>query len=234
MGGLAKGSFDGVRVLVIAMAGGGSTRATASGAAFTSEESQSISEWVRKGGSLLLVFDHFPNDAAVESLADEFGVKVGHGYVADQKEHTCRVEERVDTCDGELDFNRSNGLLRGHAITQGRSTAEHLNRVVTFGGSSLTAPSAKDEFLKLSPAATNRKDSEADPPVPPAPQSSQGAAFHFGQGRVVMLADSNTVAAQVVRASPTSIPTPTGVSYKGADNKQLVLNVLHWLSGLLD
>ena len=49
-----------------------------------------------------------------------------------------------------------------------------------------------------------------------------------------MLADTNVVASQVVQVTPNSKPLRSGMGYEGADNRQLVLNIVHWLSGLFD
>ena len=65
-------------------------------------------------------------------------------------------------------------------------------------------------------------------------RTAQGAAFHFGQGRVVMLADANVIATQVARFGTEAPAVRIGMGYPGADNRQLLLNIVHWLSGLLD
>jgi hypothetical protein len=99
-------------------------------------------------------------------------------------------------------------------------------------GSSLTAPKPDDEFLKLSPSASNvpyQSGAPADQKV----RTAQGAALHFGRGRVVTLADTNVVAAQVLKSTRNSMALRSGMGYAGADNRQLVLNIVHWLSGLL-
>jgi hypothetical protein len=49
-----------------------------------------------------------------------------------------------------------------------------------------------------------------------------------------MLADANVVATQVAKFGP-DVPTiRIGMGYQGANNRQLLLNIVHWLSGLLD
>ena len=49
-----------------------------------------------------------------------------------------------------------------------------------------------------------------------------------------MLADTNTVAAQALHFTPDSNPLRTGLGYDSAQNRQLILNIVHWLSGLFD
>jgi len=132
-----------------------------------------------------------------------------------------------------IEYRRDNGLLRPHSITQGRNESERLNRVVTFGGSSLSAADPTDEFLRLANSARNVQYAPGAPPEQRV-RTGQGAGFHFGRGRVVMLADTNTVAAQALHFTPDSNPLRTGLGYDSAQNRQLILNIVHWLSGLFD
>lgn len=48
--------------------------------AFTSGEVAAIADWVRDGGSLLLVADHMPWPGAVADLAGEFGAELLNGW----------------------------------------------------------------------------------------------------------------------------------------------------------
>src|SRR5205823_8788819 len=62
--------LTGAKILVIANA-----MANGSDSAFTTAECEAVREWVREGGSLLLIADHTPWGAAAESLATSFGVQ---------------------------------------------------------------------------------------------------------------------------------------------------------------
>ena len=53
---------------------------------------------------------------------------------------------------------------------------------------------------------------------------AQAVALPFGKGRVVVFGEAAMLSAQNVNF---------GMNYPGTDNRQLVLNVVHWLSGLL-
>ncbi len=55
------------------------------GPAFTSMECDAVRDWVRGGGSLLLIADHAPFGDAAAILAQRFGVEMGRGYVMDPK-----------------------------------------------------------------------------------------------------------------------------------------------------
>ena len=79
-----------------------------------------------------------------------------------------------------------------------------------------------------------------------------GLAMQVGRGRIVVLGNSAMISAQVafipgrpvldlgaqslenLQNSKTTEKKPIGMSYPGADNRQFVLNVMHWLSGLLN
>ena len=47
--------------------------------ALTGRESDAVRDWVRDGGSLLLIADHTPFGSAVENLGLRFGVTMGKG-----------------------------------------------------------------------------------------------------------------------------------------------------------
>jgi hypothetical protein len=59
---------------------------------------------------------------------------------------------------------------------------------------------------------------------------SQGIAFRFGKGKVVVVGEAAMFTAQVTGSNKLKF----GMNREGNDDKQLALNVMHWLSGLLD
>ncbi len=66
---------------------------------------------------------------------------------------------------------------------------------------------------------------------------AQGVAFTFGKGRVVVLGESDVLAAKLLRGQIARLKgkdsLPIGMNAPGNDNRQLALNIMHWLSGLL-
>jgi hypothetical protein len=78
-----KGAFTGIDVLVIANARGGDP-STPLLPAFTEQECDIVRDWVRKGGSLLLIADHAPFGSAAENLGKRFGVTMGKGWAFDR------------------------------------------------------------------------------------------------------------------------------------------------------
>ena len=94
--------------------------------AFTAAEIEAVVDWVRGGGSLLLIADHAPFGNAAEAMGQRFGVSMGMGWAFDRK-----LDGGITT---QLDYSRANGLLGGHAILGGRAGEEEVNVVRTFTG----------------------------------------------------------------------------------------------------
>jgi hypothetical protein len=189
--------------------------------AFTEEEADIVRDWVRGGGALLLIADHAPFGGAAESLARRFGVSMSKGFVFDP-EHSEAGGESL------LIFSRENKLLSDHPITQGRTETERINRVQTFTGQALKGPDTATAFMKLADTAKDKPSRTTDQSTSVAGQA-QGLAFKFGKGRVVMLGEAAMLSAQVAGAQR----FPMGMNVAGNDNRQLALNIMHWLSGLL-
>jgi hypothetical protein len=227
---ITEGELGGVRVLVIACAQGEGE--TGEAAAFTPSECTAIERWVDAGGGLLLVTDVLPFGSAAESLAKKFGVDVSKGMTADAIQY-----DREWKDDTQLDFNRANHLLGVHPVTEGRSGAERVERVVTYTGQSVRGPSGSTLFLRHGATAVMRKakalvDGASQLHVEygeekPAEGWGQGVALVHGRGRVVVLGESAVLTAQVEGGRK------YGMNAKGNDDRKLALNVLHWLSGWL-
>ena len=63
---------------------------------------------------------------------------------------------------------------------------------------------------------------------PSAAGRAQGIAFKFGKGRVVVLGEAAMMSAQLAGPEKRRM----GMNMPGSDNRQLALNIMHWLSGL--
>lgn len=121
-----RDTFKDVRVLVIAGAGGGNSYDDAGKPALTTQEEDLLTAWVEQGGSLFLLFDHFPISAAIESLAKRFGAQVELGFASDPA-HDVSPGGCSACYNGWIEYTRANGLLREHPITQGRNDSERLH-----------------------------------------------------------------------------------------------------------
>lgn len=216
-------SLETFRILVIANATGAEEMDDegADRPAFTEEECEAVRKWVRGGGSLLLIADHAPFGGAAESLARQFGVEMSKGYTIDP-EHSDK------DAPWRLIFSRENRLLVDHPITQGRTDREWINRVLTFSGQSLKGPEGSAAFLQLADTARDKPDFSSTTEVSAAGRA-QGVALKAGKGRVVVMGEAAMLSAQIT--GPTK--HRMGMNVPGTDNKQLALNIMHWLSGLL-
>ena len=213
--------------------------------ALTERESDAVHDWVRAGGSLLLIADHAPFGAAAESLSQRFGVTMGKGWVWDFRESGASIETRFVT-------SRDNGLLGTHPTLRGRDASEEVRSLKAFSGQSLGIPPGATVLMKLSETARevrNRADLETiraavaggaatasdliEELSEPVGGRAQGIAMTFGQGRIVVLGEAAMLSAQVARRGDPPTITPMGMNEPGHDNRQFVLNTLHWLSGLL-
>ena len=219
----AKESLATFKILVIVNPLGGEDMDDegADSPAFTTAECEAISDWLRGGGALLLAADQAPFGSAAEILAKRLGVDMGKS-------------ETMDPADADKEFNlpsvlvysRENHLLVEQAITNGRSDAERVNRVIVFSGQSLKGPQGSDAFLKLADSAVDKISSSGKNAS--AAGRAQGLAFRLGKGRVVVLGDAAMLSAQLG-----SDNKPFGMNVPEIDNKQLALNIMHWLSGIL-
>ena len=204
-------------ILVISNALGGDGR-DAGRPAFTEEERDAVSEWVKAGGRLLLVADHAPFGDAAQTLAKRFGVDMSRGYTFEGPTPTGQSTT--------LSFTRENGRLGEHFIVNGRSQTERVNRVRTFTGQSLKGPEGSVAFLKLGDDAKDVATPD-DQNATSAAGRAQGLAFAFGRGRVVVMGEAAALSAQVTGPER----RPMGMNAPGNENRQLTLNIMRWLAG---
>lgn len=239
-------ALAGTRVLVIANALGPDPQAPR-GDAFTDAECDAVGAWVRGGGSLLLVADHAPFGSAAQRLAARFSVTMGEGWVF-------QGGAQPNSVTTQITYSRENGRLGDHPILRGRSPDEAIGSVRAFTGQSLRLDSAAMAspdgvpLMTLGPDAHEAPDqnalnagaqaiaSGADPSsvAPSVAGRLQGLAMSFGAGRVVILAEAGMLTAQVATLPNVPEPLRFGMNVSGTDNRQFVLNVLHWLSGALN
>ena len=229
-GPLTAEKLAGARILAIVTAR--SDTDTNDAPALSREEIDALLAWVRNGGSLLLVTDHYPYPNAVEGLANALGLDVAKGMTFDHGQF-----RRESKDDSRLIFSRANGLLAAHPVTQGRNSGEAVDLVETFTGDAFRPRSAGIvPLLRLSPTAVNRA---ATPNVSheggdaivtvafgapvPAGGWCQGAALELGKGRVVVLAEAAMITAQEDGGRRIGMNAP------GNDNRRFLLNILNWL-----
>jgi len=226
----ASGLLKGVDILVIANALG-EARDGGMGPAFTPLECDAVRDWVRDGGSLLLIADHAPFGDAAAIMAERFGVEMGRGYVVDLKNSEGNPTNLV--------FSVENGLLGDHAIVRGRNQAEQVRRIVSFTGQSLNVPAAATALMKLSNVATETSDLQELKKIVGGLSAgkkvegrAQGIVMPFGKGRVAVFGEAAMFSAQVATINGRSIKA--GMNVPGNDDRQFALNLMHWLARLIN
>ena len=191
--------------------------------AFTDDEVAAVRDWVNQGGALLLIADHMPFPGAAEKLGAAFGIKFTNGYV--------RVQPNQN---GPDEFHRSDQSLQNHPITNGRDAAEKVDSVVTFTGSAFQVTKG-EPLLVLGKSAVSLLTSTAGQFTAETPRESvggwlQGAVLSAGKGRVAVFGEAAMFSAQL--AGPNR--NPMGMNAPLAkQNYQFLLNLMHWLSGIL-
>jgi hypothetical protein len=195
----------------------------ASNPAFGDQECDAVRDWVKAGGALLLIADHAPMGAANQILGDRFGVNMSKMYTADQQNHDKESENL-----GFIVYTRESGRLADHPITRGRNDAERVNRIIAFTGQSLKGPADSFAFMRLADTAVDGMPGPDSKPTSAAGRA-QGIALSVGKGRVVVLGEAAMLSAQL--AGPNRMAF--GMNRPGIDNRQLALNIVHWLSRVL-
>jgi hypothetical protein len=217
-------ALNGVDILVIANA----QAPSAAQSAFAPDEIAALDKWVAAGGSLFLIADHAPFGTAASALAESFGVVMDKGFVV--------VNDHGDIT---TQIRYQGRLLGSHPIVAGRNSSERVRRVTAFTGQSLSVPSGAvsiliipDKALEVdSPQAIRELRTGESVAGKRVGGRSQLLALRLGRGRVVMAGEAAMFTSQEIRSQDGSVED-TGLGV--ADDQQLTLNVLHWLSGLLN
>lgn len=207
------------------------------GDAFDNGEVEAVKKWVSQGGSLFLVADHTPFPKAIEKLSAAFGIEFSNGHVSDAmfrlSDNT--LMEHVIT-KGTTESQIDKYILPiMQEITKGTSYSERINQVKTFGGSAFQIPKGAQPLLILGKGAISLVplipfQVNADTPRVSMNGWYQGAVLEVGKGRVAVFSEGMTFSSQLI----VSTGKKYGLVSDGAEqNEQFLLNVMHWLSGLI-
>ena len=192
--------------------------------AFTDEEITAVKDWVQNGGSLFLIADHMRFAGATEKLAAAFGIKYVNGFAQNQKTKTS-----PDV------FSFENKMLVSHPILNGRNKSEAVDSVTTFTGSAFQIEKGgmpllvfNEDYMDLSPQVAWQFD---DKTVKTEIKGwFQGATLKFGKGRIAVFGEAAMFSAQVAGQQKNKM----GMNSPNAkQNPQFLLNIIHWLTGLL-
>jgi hypothetical protein len=223
----SRATLKGFQILVIANALAERNRqdwSLPTPSAFTDEEIKAVEEWVKAGGSLMLIVDHMPMPGAAEKLAAAFGARWNNGFAV------------VENARGPMIFKRADGTLASHPITDGRTADERVEEIATFTGSAFqVGKDARPLFVFGSDVISLMPDVawqfKPDTPRVSVKGWCQGAALKYGKGRVALFGEAAMFSAQI--AGPNR--QPVGMNAPVArHNYKLLLNTLHWLSRRLD
>lgn len=193
---------------------------------FSQNEVDEIEQWVKDGGSLLLITEHFPFGLAMTPVLSKFGLQVHNGYTEDTLLNNKEVRDA-------LLFTKSKGNLNAtHPIL------ENVEKLNTFTGSSVKGDSTWTQLLIFTPNAQNfnvkvnvKKDggdittSVEYADFYSAKGYSQGICKQYGKGKIVVLAESAFLTAQFDKNG-----NKYGMNSPDEDNKQFVLNLVRWLA----
>ena len=193
---------------------------------FSKYEIDVLNNWVKEGGSLFLITDHMPDPVAIKELADSFGVEVSNGYVLNGY---FQGQERP------IVFKRSEKSLADSPVTNGRDPSEMVNTIATFSGSAFKTGPEFRPVLIFGPERRSWMPHKLykihkDTPSISVAGWYQGAVAKFGRGRIALFSEAAMFTAQIFDRGKIRV----GMNHPLAkDNAQLCLNVMHWLSGLL-
>src|SRR5262245_39039271 len=235
---VTSSSLTGIDVLIISGPGGW----TGPEASLTAAEVASLMQWIRSGGSLLLILDHMPAPQNAATLTRALGVTDWHdGYAMVAIPEASPIGPiifwQADAFPagapqigptgpgGGKGYQGTDAVMAKHSITLGRSHDELVRSVATFTGSAFRPPPGAEALLTMPGRAISLRPAEtpnamptftADTPRVPVGGWLQGAVMRLGQGRVALFGE-------------------TGLFSGGpaANNRTFALNVLHWLTGLL-
>lgn len=194
--------------------------------AYSPQEIDVLVDWVRGGGALMLIVDYMPLAGMSAELAAAFGVHLADGYAYD------------GNGENEPIFTRAEGSLRSHAVTDGRGPGERIESVRTFGGTAFLVPYGAEPLMLFGAGAEIVLPDVIPPPDTPPPADAprhliegwaQGAVLEVGRGRLALFGEHAAFTAQ--RFPNGGV---TGMNHPSATgNKQLLLNVVRWLTGAL-
>lgn len=193
---------------------------------FSKYEIDVLDTWVKEGGSLFLITDHMPDPVAIKELANSFGVEVNNGYV---------LNGYFQSQERPIVFKRSNNSLAENPVTNGRDSSERVRAVATFSGSAFKTGPEFQPVLILKPDKRSWMPNKLyeihkDTPSISVAGWYQGAVAKFGQGKIAIFSEAAMFTAQIFNQGKMQVGMNNPLA---KDNAQLLLNVMHWLSGLL-
>jgi hypothetical protein len=191
-------------------------------AAHDGDEIEVISDWVSKGGRLLLIADHAPFAGGTIALAEKFGFTYFNGYVLE--------EAALPFLHGRINYSINNGLNQNHPIVSGKFSQDEISQFFTFGGSAFIPPSDAKSlltipkgFVVLLTHSLRQAHSAAKINVS---GFSAGSTLTYGDGRIAVFAEAGAFTAQNVD----KLKTMGMNNPYGAKNPIFALATMRWLA----
>jgi len=190
--------------------------------AFSKEEIEIIKEWVKKGGSLLLIADHMPFAGAASDLGKAFGFEFINGFAF----------TGTGTWPPSVFSVKNNTLLKSPVIS-GIKDYEKIDSVATFTGSAFKAPKDAISIFGFQSGHYSLQPDTAwnfntKTPKQDLANYCQGAILETGKGKVAVFGEAAMFTAQLVNGN-----MRVGFNSETApQNAQFVLNLIHWLDGV--
>jgi len=202
--------------------------------ALARDEIEFLYNWVSSGGALLLQIEHMPLAGAAEELTSRFNFEISNGFAVDERslqEYPNGPNQGIGAA-GEVTFRRSDRSLADHPITNGRTFVERVDSIETSTGAAFRLPPDGESLLTFGPSFVSLLPEttwEFDDTTPRQAIGgwSQAGVARVGSGRIAVLGDSwllRSALEEVEEGTETWVP----------QNTQFTLNVVYWLSGLLD
>lgn len=192
--------------------------------AFSKTEIEVVKKWVNAGGSLFLIADHMPMAGAAKDLAMMFEFEFTNGFVFDTINR------------GPAYFNLKEKTLTESIITKGRDSSESVDQIATFTGQAFKIPDDANPILTFNKNYVNMLPDTAwifDNKTTKFNVEgwSQGAYKKYGKGRIVVFGEAAMFSAQLAGTEKRKM----GMNNKVApQNYQLLLNIIHWLDGVIE
>ncbi|WP_370088990.1 hypothetical protein [Ekhidna sp.] len=189
--------------------------------AFTKEEIRAVEQFVKNGGSLLLVADHMPYGGAAQDLGKAFGVKWNNGFAIRQGQHWPPSE-----------FDRSNNTILDSPVTMDGDFTRRISHIASFSGSVFKLPKKSQPFMVYDDShmilmpdvawqfskKTKRENSEG---------WVQGACLEYGNGKIVLLGEAAMITAQL---GDNDHKVGMNNQEDAPENAQLALNIFRYLA----
>ena len=197
--------------------------------AFSQDEIELLYNWVLSGGAFLLQIEHMPMAGAAAEFTSRFNFEISDGFVVDERSLYPDGPDGDIGGNSRVTFRRSDRSLASHPVTNGRTFAERVDSIKTDGGAAFRLPAGGQSLLTLGPSFVSLlPEVTGEFAYTTTRQAvggwSQAGVARVGSGRVALLGDSLLLRSALEEGFQSWMPK----------NPQFTLNVVHWLSGLLD